>query len=326
MVGAAATYGLPANEDPLQGMSVVPPRTAPARPGGAADMDLDAVMASGAQVVCVDDLGYTNRAPDARYRFRYEEVEALRHSGFKVVSTVHLRDVASVAPTVGAATGEERPGVVPDWLLARATELEVVDVPPAVLLERLEQHQVPVSEERRKELRAIYTLEVLGRLRELALRLVATHTDARLLAYMEARGITDPWESMARVMACVAPQPALEPLIQRAAAEARRAEGKLVVVSVAQGSPDESQEATGRYRELTLQLKGQFVTLKSSKPAQALLDYARKNHVTEIVLARGDHSQKSGPLASSIKREIIRGASQTDVHVLREFPPSPASS
>jgi two-component system, OmpR family, sensor histidine kinase KdpD len=281
-------------------------------------------MKSGAQVVCVDDLGYENRLPDAQHRYRYEEVEALRHAGFKVVSTVHLGDVANVAATVAAATGIPREGVVPDWVLREATELEVADVPPAVLLERLRQHDVPVSGARREKLRQVYTLEVLSRLREIALRLALTHTDARLLAYMEATGITEQWESMARVMACVAPQPGLEPLIERSAREARRAEGKLVVVSVSPAEfSDASQQAeadaaTARYQELTLNLGGQFVNLRSNKPAQALLDYAKKTHVTEIVLARGDHKEKSGPLGSSIKREIIRGASQIDVHVLRD--------
>jgi two-component system sensor histidine kinase KdpD len=324
VVGAAATYNLPANMAALKGLHVIPPRERPSRPGGSADMDLEAIMQSGAQVVCVDDLGYQNRLADAQYRYRYEEVEALRRAGFKVVTTVHLRDVAGVADNVGAATGIARQGVVPDWVLREATELEVVDVPPAVLLARLQEHDVPVSEMRRQELRRIYTQDVLGRLREIALRLVATHTDARLLAYMDSTGITESWESMARVMACVAPQPGLEGLVERAAREARRAEGKLVVVSVGPpdtraGSEEEASrdEATARYQELTLTVGGQFVTLRSSRPSQALLDYARKNHVTEIVLARGDHQEKAGPLGSSIKREIIRGASQIDVHVLR---------
>jgi two-component system sensor histidine kinase KdpD len=321
VVGAAATYGLPANEEALEGLTVIPPRVAPSRPGGSSDMDLDAVMASGAQVVCVDDLGYENRAPDAKYQFRYEEVEALRSAGFKVVATVHVRDVASVAGVVGAATGIPTEGNVPDRVLRQATELELVDVPPAVLLERLESHDVPVSPERREELRSIFTLDVLGRLREIALRLVATHTDDRLLAYMEARGITSPWESMTRVMAAVAPQPGLEPLIERAAASARRSEGKLVVVSVdsSEGKDPKAPNATALYQELTMKLGGQFVVLKSSKPGQVLLDYAKRTHVTEIVLARGDHKEKAGPLGSSIKRDIIRGASQIDVHVLRAF-------
>ncbi|HXA42930.1 MAG TPA: universal stress protein [Candidatus Solibacter sp.] len=321
VVGAAATYGLPVNEEALKGLTVIPPRIEPGRPGGSADMDLEAVMASGAQVVCVDDLGYANRAPDARYKYRYEEVEALRRAGFKVVATVHLRDVASVADMVSAATGRPTDGTVPDWVLREATELELVDVPPAVLLERLESHDVPIPAQRRKELRAIFTLDVLGRLREIALRLVASHTDDRLLAYMEARGITSPWESMARVMAAVAPQPGLEPLIERAAAGARRAEGKLVVVSVdsSEGKDKGGPNATALYQELTMKLGGQFVVLKSTKPGQALLDYAKKTHVTEIVLARGDHKEKAGPLGSSIKRDIIRGASQIDVHVLRAF-------
>jgi two-component system sensor histidine kinase KdpD len=321
VVGAAATYGLRPNEEALAGLTVIPPRTEPSRPGGSGDMDLEAVMASGAQVVCVDDLGFVNRAPDARYRFRYEEVEALRHAGFKVVATVHLRDVASVADVVAAATGVPSEGIVPDWVLRQATELELVDVPPAVLLQRLESHDVPISTERRAKLRKIFTLEVLGRLREIALRLIATHTDDRLLAYMEARGITSPWESMTRVMAAVAPQPGLEPLIERAAAGARRAEGKLVVVSVdsSDGKDPQAPNATALYQELTMTLGGQFVVLKSSKPGQALLDYAKKTHVTEIVLARGDHKEKAGPLGSSIKRDIIRGASQIDVHVLRKF-------
>jgi two-component system sensor histidine kinase KdpD len=288
------------------------------------------VLASGAQVVCVDDLGYVNRAPDAKYRYRYEEVEALRRAGFKVVSTVHLRDVTSVAPLVGAETGEPREGTVPDWVLAEATELEVVDLPPKVLLDRLEHHDVPLPPERRERLRNMYSLEVLGRLRELALRLVASHTDARLVAYMDDRGITAPWESMARVMACVAPVPGLEPLIVRAATEARRAEGKLVVVSVQEGDTkpaaegDVGVEAERHYRELTLKYGGHYVVIRSPKPAQALLDYAKSSHVTEIVLARGSRKEKSGPTGSSIKRDIIRGASQIDVHVLREFPQAPA--
>ena len=122
-------------------------------------------------------------------------------------------------------------------------------------------------------------------------------------------------------MAAVAPQPGLEPLIERAAAGARRAEGKLVVVSVDSGGDRDPKDAKAlaAYQELTLKLGGQFVTLKSTKPGQALLEYAKKTHVTEIVLARGDHKEKSGPLGSSIKREIIRGASQIDVHVLRAF-------
>jgi two-component system sensor histidine kinase KdpD len=324
IVGAAATYNLKANLEAMTGLVAIPPRGVPTRAGGAADMDLDAVFNSGAEVVCVDDLGYENRLPDARHRYRYEEVEELRHGGFKVVSTVHLHDVATAASTVAAATGLKREGVVPDWVLRQATELEVVDVPPATLLHRLQEHDVPVSDSRRHQLSQVYTHDVLSRLREIALRLVATHTDARLLAYMEASGITESWESMTRVMACVAPQPGLDGLIERAAREALRAEGKLVVVSVAptENPGGDAQKvadsATARYQEMTLTLGGQFVSLRSNRPSQALLDYARKNHVTEIVLARGGHKEKSGPLGSSIKREIIRGASQIDVHVLRE--------
>ena len=327
VVGAAATYNMRANIEAVEGLTVVPPRGDPSRPGGAADMDVEAVMASGAEVVCVDDLGYQNRLPDARHKYRFEEVEDLRQAGFKVVTTVHLHDVDSAAVTVAQATGVARDGVVPDRVLRQATELEVVDVPPAALLHRLQEHDVPVSEQRRRQLSEIYTLDVLSRLREIALRLVATHTDARLLAYLEASGITESWESMARVMACVAPQPGLDGLIERSAREARRAEGKLVVVSVAPSeTPSEehasaADAATARYQELTLTLGGQFVALRSNRPSQALLDYARKTHVTEIVLARGGHKEKSGALGSSIKREIIRGASQIDVHVLREVPP-----
>lgn len=326
VVGASATYNLPVNLVAIQGLEVIPPRTEPTRPGGSADMDVEAIMESGAQVVCVDDLGYENRAKDTEYRYRYEEVEALRHAGFKVVTTAHLGDVASVAPLVSSTIGQPRTGVVPDWVLRQSTELEVVDVPPAVLLERLSHHDVPVTPERREELRKVFTLEVLSRLREIALRLVATHTDARLLAYMDSTGITESWESMARVMACAAPQAGLAGLIERSAREARRAEGKLVVVSVAPTDdlpPEQQAEAdaaTARHQERTLMLGGQFVSLKSNKPSQALLDYAKKTHVTEIVLARGDHQEKAGPLGTSIKREIIRGASQIDVHILREVP------
>jgi two-component system sensor histidine kinase KdpD len=265
-----------------------------------------------------------NRDPSARYRYRYEEVEAIRRTGMKVVATVDLHDVASVAPRVLAETGVERDSRVPDWVLKEATELEVVDVTPATLLERLSQLEGGIAEERAARLRHVYTLDVLGRLRELALRLVASHTDARLTAYMDMTGITEPWESMLRVMACVAPVPGLEPLIERAGRETERVEGTLVVVSVAPADTKKERpaedEILDRYRTLTEQAGGQFVALRSNQPAQALLDYAKRTHVTQLVLARGDSSH--GTFDSSIKREIIKGASQIDVHVLREFAPA----
>jgi two-component system sensor histidine kinase KdpD len=157
----------------------------------------------------------------------------------------------------------------------------------------------------------------------MALRLVADHTDARLLAYMEERGIKTPWESTARVMACVALIPGLEPLIERAAQEARRADGSLFVVSARTDEGDKTGDGdlpavVTEQLALTNKLGGQYVMLRSNKPAQALLEYAEKNHITEIVLVRGEHS-KEDPLSGSIKREIIRGASQIDIHVLREF-------
>ncbi|MHB8509682.1 MAG: hypothetical protein ACYDGR_13710 [Candidatus Dormibacteria bacterium] len=325
VVGSVATYGLPANEEALSGLTVVPPRTAAEKPGGPADMDLDAVIASGAQVVCVDDIGYINQAPDARFRQRYEEVEELRRQGFKVVSTVDLHNVESVAPRVQAETGLERQQRVPDWMLEQATELELVDVPPATLIERLSQPDRTLSPERLERVRTIYTIDVLGRLRELALRLVASHTDARLTAYMDMIGITAPWESMTRVMACVAPVQGLEPLIERAARETRRNEGKLIVVNVepeGKQSPEKAaaaDEVIERYRLLALKVGGQFVTIKSNRTAQALLDYAKRTHVTQLVLARRDRSA-SGGFGQSIKKDILREASQIDVHLLREVP------
>jgi two-component system sensor histidine kinase KdpD len=318
VVGAVATYQLPANLEALERLEVIPPRTAPSRPGGPADMDLDAVLASGAQVVCVDDVAYTNQAPDARFRRRYEEIAELRRRGFKVITTCDLHSVESVAPRVRAETGVERQNLVPDGVLKGATELEVVDVPPAALIDRLRRGESGVPPDRAARLREVYTLEVLSHLRELALRLVAAHTDARLTAYMDLTGITAPWESMPRVMACVAPQPGLEPLIEHTARETRRLEGKLVVVTVDTGDSKHPRdaEAVARYRELTMRRGGQFVELRSPRPAQALLEYARGHHVTQIVITRGDHG---GVFSSSIKRELIRGASQIDVHVLREL-------
>jgi two-component system sensor histidine kinase KdpD len=326
VVGAAATYGIPSNEQALEGLAVIPSRVAPDRPGWPCDMDLDAVMASGAQVVCVDDLGYVNQRPGSS-KYRFEEVEGLRHAGFKVVATVDLHDVVSVADKVQTITGKQREATVPDSVLKEATELEVVGDPPAVLLERLHHVQTTLPENRQAELRRVYTLPVLTRLHEMALRLVADHTDARLLSYMEERGIKTPWETTSRVMACVAPIPGLEPLIERAAQEARRAEGSLFVVSVRgdEGGKGKEDEPAIVAAQLALanKLGGQYVILRSNKPAHALLDYAEKNHITEIVLARGEHA-KQNPFADSIKRELIRAASQIDVHVLREFQPEPA--
>jgi two-component system sensor histidine kinase KdpD len=196
------------------------------------------------------------------------------------------------------------------------TELEIVDVTPSTLDDRLRRGDI-VPASRAARLRAEgFRPEVLALLRESAFRLLAEHTDRRLVAYMRERGIDTPWEVKPRVMLCIAPRPGMEEVIERTAALAARVDGRFSAVSVRdRRQPASEIQLLGAYATLVHRAKGEFITLYANHPAKALADYARKSLATQVVLTRG--TGRRGTL-----RELISSLSDVDVHIL----PAPAGT
>jgi two-component system sensor histidine kinase KdpD len=227
-----------------------------------------------------------------------------------LIATLHLTDLRSTVEGMGAMLGDRPEHVVDDEFLDQVTELEIVDITPSLLDERLRRGEiVPASEAAQARARA-FRPEVLASLRELAFRILAEHTDRRLVAYMRDRGIDAPWEVKPRVMLCVPPRPGMDDVIASTAALAARLDGKMTAVTVRDRKRSEQEmQLLGAYAALTHQADGTFVTLYERDPAKALAHYARKILATEIVVTRG--RGRRGTL-----RKLIEVLTDVDVHVL----------
>jgi two-component system sensor histidine kinase KdpD len=203
---------------------------------------------------------------------------------------------------------------VDDGVLGLADELELVDVTPAVLDERLRRGEVVPPAEAARALQGEFRPEVLATLRETTFRLIAEHTDRQLVAYMHDRRIDRPWEARSRVMVCVPPRPHMESLIRRAArlADSLDAEMRVVTVRTRRHSLTE-KELLGEYATLTHQLGGEFMTLYGRAAAPAIAAYARQTLATELLLTRG---RGDGHRTRNTLHRLIRMLSDVDIHVL----------
>jgi two-component system sensor histidine kinase KdpD len=193
-----------------------------------------------------------------------------------------------------------------------ADEVELVDVPPAELEERLRQGEIMPPGEAIKALQGEFRPEVLTALREMALRRVAEHCDRRLVAYMSTARINEPWEARPRVLVLVPPRPGQEAVIRRAAAHAARRDDALTAVSVRRRSrSDDEKRLLGGYATLTHQLGGEFVTIDGNDVAATVATYARGHRITEILVMRSGRNSSSKTL-----RRLIRLVADVDVHVV----------
>jgi two-component system sensor histidine kinase KdpD len=274
-------------------------------------LDVVEVLRRNPEVVCIDDLA--GAADDGRTRA--EVVPRFLDAGITVLATLHLADLGSAAAAMGGLLrNPDGARVVDDAVLDLADEVELVDVVPSVLDERLRRGDIVPPEEMAGALQGEFRPELLATLRTMAFRVIAEHTDRRLVAYMHERSIERPWEARARVMACIPPRPHLENLIRRAAKLAGRLDGELRVVTVrtAERTDDEKAQLT-RYADLTVELGGEFVTLRDPDAAKAIAAYAREILATEILLSRG---REGGHWSRGTLRRLIWTLSDVDIHVL----------
>jgi len=203
-------------------------------------------------------------------------------------------------------------------VLTLADEMELVDVTPQTLTERLRHGEIVPPSRVAQALQTEFRPQVLAALREMAFRVIAEHTDRRLVAYMRERSIEQPWEARPRVMVCVPPRPGMERLIRTAAKLADRLDAEFKAATVrTRPRSDEEKQLLGGYAALTHQLDGEFVTLRERSVAGALADYARRNLVTEMVLTRGRPHRR---WRRTTLRALIRDLQDVDIHVLAAHP------
>jgi two-component system sensor histidine kinase KdpD len=283
------------------------------------EMDVDAVLARAPQTALVDEYAHTN-APGSRHAKRWEDVDELLDAGIDVLTTVNVQHLASLNDVVESITGTRQQEVVPDAIVRRADQIELVDIPPELLRQRLGAGLVYAPDKIDAAMANYFRLGNLAALREIALIWLADRVEEGLAEYRKRHRIDQTWPARERVVVALTGGPEGEALIRRAARILSRVSGgDLLAVHVR--TPDGLAEGTEQdlavQRKLVEDLGGSYQQLAGDDIATSLLDYARSINATQIVVGVSRHTRLQQLLGrGGVGAAVVRGSGEIDVHMV----------
>ena len=283
------------------------------------EMDVDAILARKPQVVLVDELAHTN-IPGSKHRKRYEDVQDLLAAKIDVVSTLNIQHIESIAPVVRSITGITVRETVPDWVPLTAGETVMVDLTPEALHNRMKRGDVYSSEKVERSLKNFFRRGNLIALRELALRQVAEQVDRSLETYMEDEDIRKNWGVRERMAICVSGNPTGQYLVARGARMARRMDAELYVLHVDRefGPKESNPSALAANLKFAESLGAKVVRLKGRSVADAIADFVRSKHITQVIFGRAPvHDWRKYLYLSAVHR-FLRESPPVDIHIVTQ--------
>jgi two-component system, OmpR family, sensor histidine kinase KdpD len=320
VVGFVECHGRPVTEEQIDGLEVVSRKRVEYRGTAFEEMDLDAVLARHPTVALVDELAHTNVPGSGRHAKRWEDVLELLGAGIDVITTVNIQHLESIADPVEQMTGVKVRERVPDWVVRKADQIELVDSSPEQLRRRMVHGNIYPQHKVAQALTHFFRTDNLIALRELALRFLADETEEELLEHLSRHRSEVLWETAERIMVGVNPVGGEDVLLRRAARIAARVKGELDAVHVVlEDSSTEKRKRLEALRELAHSLGARWHEVHASDPARALLDFAREHQITQIVIGSSQRSRWQELLGGgSTVRRVIRdaGAAGADVHVI----------
>jgi two-component system sensor histidine kinase KdpD len=316
-VGFVETHGRQRTADQIGDLEVVPRRSIQYRGATFEEMDIDAVLARHPKVALVDELAHTN-VPGSRNEKRWQDVEELLAAGIDVISTVNIQHLESVNDVVERITGIQQRETIPDEVVRRADQVELVDSTPEALRRRMAHGNIYKPERVDAALANYFRPGNLAALRELALLWVADKVDEGLQRYMEDHGITAAWETRERVVVALTGAPGGEHLVRRAARIGARTKGDLMGVHVraGEGLAGPPPGALDRHRALLEDLGGTYHEVVGADPSLALVAFARAERATQLVMGASRRSRWSHILRPSVINRVVRAAGDIDVHII----------
>lgn len=319
VVGIVETHGRAETERLARGLETLPRARVSYKGRILEEMDIDAVLARRPSLVLVDELAHTN-APGSRHPKRYQDVEELLDAGIDVYTTLNVQHVESLNDVVAQITRIRVRETVPDSIIDRADEIEVVDVTPEVLIQRLHEGKVYVRDAAQRALKHYFSPGNLTALRELALRRTAQRVDEQMLNYMRAHAIAGPWPTDERLLVCIDGGPASTGLVRYARRSADRLRCNWAAIHVETlGHVPVSEAERDRLSEafrLAEKLGGKAVMLSGDHVTDTILDYARENNVTQIVLGRPAGGRFLAAFRPTLVGSLIRNAGMIGIHVV----------
>jgi two-component system, OmpR family, sensor histidine kinase KdpD len=311
------THGRAKTAQLIEGIEVIPPRFIEYRGGSFPELDVPAVLARHPQVVLVDELAHTN-TPGSKNEKRWQDVEELLDAGITVISTVNIQHLESLNDVVAQITGIEQQEKIPDSIVRQASQVELIDITPEALRRRLSHGNVYAPDRIDAALSNYFRPGNLTALRELALLWLADQVDTALAKYRAENKITDLWEARERVVVAVTGGPESETLVRRASRIASKSSAELMVVHVIRGDglAGVSERRMGKIRELANSLDASVHTVVGDDIATALLDFARENNATQLVIGTSRRPRWARIFEEGIGQRIVELSGKIDVHMV----------
>ena len=321
VIGIVETHGRVETQAMVEGLDMLPRRAIDYRGRVLEEMDLDAILARRPTLVLVDELAHTN-APGSRHPKRFLDVEEILEAGIDVYTTLNIQHVESLNDVVAQITRIRVRETVPDRIIDRADDIEIVDITPGDLIRRLQDGKVYLPKNAERALRHYFSPGNLTALRELALRRTAQRVDEELLTHMRSHAISGPWAAGERILVCVSEDARSAALVRYGKRLADRLRASLIAISVetrrSLGLSEVERDRLAATLRLAEQLGAETITVPgtSRKIADDVAGYAREMNVTHIVVGKSSRSRLFEILNGSVVHDLVRAAGPISVHVI----------
>jgi len=317
--GYIETHGRPETEALLEGLTIIPRKQMEYRGVTLPEYDLDTTLCLRPSLVLVDELAHTN-VSGSRHAKRYQDVEELLDSGIDVYTTLNVQHIESLNDVVAQITGVLVRETVPDRVIDEAAEIEVVDLAPPELLQRLRDGKVYVPDMAARAIEQFFNEGNLYALRELTLRRAAERVDEQMLAYMQTRAIPGPWAAGEHILVSVGPSPLSERLVRTARRQADRMGAQWTAIYIETPAhhrlTKEAKEQLTRTLQLAEKLGAIIVTQFGLNIASTVIDYARRHNITRIVIGKTLRPRWQEYVFGSVVDQLIHDSGNIDVYVI----------
>ncbi|WP_407310821.1 DUF4118 domain-containing protein [Desulfosporosinus sp. SB140] len=319
VVGLVETHQRVETEAMLQGMPIIPTRSLEYRGRVFQEMDLDAILTRHPQIVLVDELAHTN-IPGSRHVKRYQDVEELLASGINVHTTLNIQHVESFNDVVAQITEVNVRETVPDRILEIASQIQLVDIPPEELIQRLKDGKVYVPDQAADAMKKFFRPGNINALREISMRYTAQRVDRQLESYMRMHGIEGPWPTGEKVLVCIGSSPFSGKLIRHAKRMGTRLKAELIAVHVEpqgrQPNGEAEKDAMAQNLRLAEKLGAETVALNGDDVAAEILELARRRNVSQIIIGKPEQTMLREWMHGSIVNKVIRNSHGMSVHII----------
>ena len=317
-VAIVETHGRVETEALLQGLESIPRRQLEYRGIKMTEMDIDAVLKRRPQLALVDELAHEN-APGSRHPKRYQDIEELLDAGIDIYTTLNIQHIESGRNAVAQITGVWVRETVPDSFIDNASEIEMVDLPPGELLQRLKEGRVYVPEQIVPAIESFFRKGNLTALRELAMRTAGKHIDEQTIAYMKTHAIQGPWPSGEHLLVCIGPGGTGVRLVRNARRLAFSLGAEWYAVYVE--TPDtrvtpHQQERIDNVLRTAERMGAKALTIRGNRVVDAITEFAAKNNITKIIVGKSRRNWLQKLFVRPIVDELMHRSEYFDVYVI----------